>query len=412
MKVTNRWWIAVLASVVVVAMVPSLALADWNPGDPFKWRQEPDLTPTGMDVNATFWNLPQPQFPYQKILADDWLCTSPDPVTDIHIWGSWLNDRIPDQDGNGLPDDVLIKLSIHDDIAAGVGGIPYSRPGPLRFMRVFQPGQYRVRRYPPTVPPQPPVFVDEQFYEPNSDPRYRVTPGTPCDQIPREPNPIIGKDTIVWQYNFVNITNPFIQEGTPTSPRIYWLDVQVLTPQGFVFGWKTSLNHNLDDAVFGDTPGFGAEPTPQPFPPFPPQPWKDLRYPCGHKLIGTIDLAFVITSPSNIPTVSEWGLIIMTLLLLTAGTIILARRRVVLAGAGGGSVDTSMAPDMPLFAPSVFATALVGTLALVGIGFAVAFRLNDELATRDIIGSLISAPIFAYMVHLWIQLGRKNKNDS
>src|SRR5712691_13462523 len=81
------------------------AKADWNPGDPAKWVQLPDLISTGMDDNATWSG----QFPFTKILADDWKCTSQDPVTDIHIWGSWLNDRLPP----GGACSVRIKLSIH-----------------------------------------------------------------------------------------------------------------------------------------------------------------------------------------------------------------------------------------------------------------------------------------------------------
>ncbi len=42
----------------------------------------------------------------------------------------------------------------------------------------------------------------------------------------------------------------------------------------------------------------------------------------GQGMIGSITV-----NAAPIPTVSEWGLIIMTLLLLTAGTIVIARRR-------------------------------------------------------------------------------------
>ena len=53
-----------------------------------------------------------------------------------------------------------------------------------------------------------------------------------------------------------------------------------------------------------------------------------IRHDCVQQ---SLDLAFVITgeppAPPPIPTVSEWGLIIMTLLLLTAGTVVFARRR-------------------------------------------------------------------------------------
>ncbi|MCP4591805.1 MAG: IPTL-CTERM sorting domain-containing protein, partial [bacterium] len=34
-----------------------------------------------------------------------------------------------------------------------------------------------------------------------------------------------------------------------------------------------------------------------------------------------------VRAPASIPTVSEWGLAIMTLLLLTAGTVVLIRRQ-------------------------------------------------------------------------------------
>src|SRR5205085_7160156 len=30
----------------------------------------------------------------QWVLADDFICTNTGPVTDIHIWGSWLNDLV------------------------------------------------------------------------------------------------------------------------------------------------------------------------------------------------------------------------------------------------------------------------------------------------------------------------------
>ena len=40
--------------------------------------------------------------------------------------------------------------------------------------------------------------VQEYFYDPNID-------------------QIIGTDNQVWQYNFTNLPNPFIQQGTPSS---------------------------------------------------------------------------------------------------------------------------------------------------------------------------------------------------
>src|SRR3990170_7895753 len=89
----------------VVLLLGTTVLADWNPGDPAKWVQLPDLQPTGVDVKAT----------YPKVLADDFLCTSTGPITDIHIWGSWLYDRLPVIPGTtvGDPNNVSFRLSIH-----------------------------------------------------------------------------------------------------------------------------------------------------------------------------------------------------------------------------------------------------------------------------------------------------------
>src|SRR2546426_8872613 len=90
MRLARKGSIYMLALALTVFLC-GVANGDWNPGDPAKWVQTPDLNPTGMDVNASFAG----QVPFMKILADDWRCTSMDPVSDIHIWGSWLNDRLP-----------------------------------------------------------------------------------------------------------------------------------------------------------------------------------------------------------------------------------------------------------------------------------------------------------------------------
>lgn len=292
--------IAVFPVLVLVARVQG----DWNgpnypvpgPADPAKFYQLPDESLNGLDVKATF----------PKILADDWKCTSQDYVTDIHIWGSWLN--------NNVYPGVRFKLSIHADVPDPDGPGPgYSHPGLLLWSQIFGPGQYDSRLY-KTVP-------GERFYDPNS-------------------NTILGTDTQIWQYNFKKIIDPFRQLGTPSLPVIYWLDVQAEAPNPFLFGWKSTdpavlpvpTGDYMDDAVYGDTLVFGGEPYPQ-FPDANGLPWKDMHYPDGPHVGQSINLAFVITTNTapdfahGIPTVSEWGLIILTLLLLTAATIIFARRR-------------------------------------------------------------------------------------
>ncbi|NOT00025.1 MAG: hypothetical protein HOP29_05310 [Phycisphaerales bacterium] len=58
------------------------------------------------------------------------------------------------------------------------------------------------------------------------------------------------------------------------------------------------------------------------------------------------------------------------------------------------------------FVPAVFAKILAATLTLVVIGFGIALAVEGKIETRDIVGALVSAPIFAYMVHLWITMGK------
>lgn len=250
--------------VAVSLLSTTHALADWNPGDPYKYRQLPDLQ-NGMDVNATY----NGQYPFVKVLADDWLCKSTDAVRDVHIWGSWLNDQLP-RNSAGAPDPsaVVFKLSIHEDSRPPN---TYSRPGQLVWQQVFQPGAFRARPY---------ANATELFYDPNT-------------------NSILGTDTVVWQYNFDQLLNPFIQQGTAATPKVYWLDVQAMplgTPGAAppIFGWKTSRESYFpnpygitdDDAVYGDTTGFGGVPLN----------WFDMHYPTPSPYAGqSINLAFVIT---------------------------------------------------------------------------------------------------------------------
>ncbi len=61
------------------------------------------------------------------------------------------------------------------------------------------------------------------------------------------------------------------------------------------------------------------------------------------------------------------------------------------------------------FVPGVFWKVLAATLTRVMLGWIGAIWIFGELKTFDIVGSLISAPIFAYMVHLWIIYVRERR---
>ena len=233
---------------LMVAAAP--AMADWDGHPNTKWIQMPDLTVNGIDVLAT-----EP-----KMLADDWQCQSPLPVTDIHIWGSWLNDQKPQVLGTFL-------ISIWSDQPA----VDQEHSRPLAQLREWQfdaSSNFTERLYHTVEDP------GEWWYDPNTE-----------ESFP-------GADKEVWQYNFY-LDQPWDQvQGT-----IYWLGVQYVPGDGGneLFGWKTRTSpdqideHFNDDAVWGDRPDPGIPPV-----------WNELRYPAGHPffdsdpVLGSMDMAFVI----------------------------------------------------------------------------------------------------------------------
>jgi hypothetical protein len=283
---------------LAVLVLAGAASADWNPGDTFKmhYPQLPDLEPTGMDVwNGFHPNAPVPG-PGFKWLADDFRCTESGPILDVHLWGSWLNDRHPgDPTTPGLPPGLpgtpgshgRFELAIYSDVPATPTSP--SHPGELLWRRSFGNGQYLNRLY---------ARGPETFYDPNSD-------------------QIIGTDSEVWQYNFLmNPTEAFYQQ----RDQIYWLAVLnwdangdgVQNPEDLssgIFGWKTSRDHFNDDAVFGD---FGMDFNGMPMSPEPG--WgREMRYPQGHPFHPqSVDLAFVITPTPGAASLLGLGALVLT----------------------------------------------------------------------------------------------------
>ncbi len=235
----------------VACVIAGSAQADWLPGLPFKWVQEPDLSFLGMDVDATA----------PVVLADDFECTVTGPITDIHVWGSWLQDILP----LGGAEDVTFTLTLRADIPAWESPSGYSMPGGVLWTATFAPGQFTVLQWADNL--------EEGWYDPSTG-----------NYLP------IG-DTVCWQYNFNITEDPFVQQGTPAAPVVYWLEVQAvpLDPEA-TFGWKTSLDPWNDSAVWA----LGA--------PGGPGPWNELLYPPFHPFADIpIDLAFVINGEDQGP---------------------------------------------------------------------------------------------------------------
>ena len=252
---TRRVFLLAVAAVLAFSVTAS---ADWDPTQPYKWVQYPDLNDTGMDVNAC-----DPFY----LLADDFLCTTTGPLTDIHIWGSWYHDVLPE----GVPTSVAFTLSIHEDVPADTTAGDHSRPGDILWIMDFQPGSFSAQMWADGL--------TEGWYEP-----------------PDIYEPL--GDTVCWQYNFfIDAAEAFTQLGTPDVPVVYWLDVQAhpLDTEAW-FGWKTSVDHWNDDAVWG----YGPEPYLEP--------WYELTYPIGHEYFPeSIDLAFVITGEEVVEPTEDFG---------------------------------------------------------------------------------------------------------
>jgi hypothetical protein len=301
-SVLSRTTCVLTLAVAVVAAVLTLpggrALADWDPGDPdTKWSQLPDVTPfISVDVDATDVEPEgvQPPNDFPRTLADDFLCESNDLITGIHIWGSWKDEEWPAGDLTN----VTFRLSIHSDIPAGQVDpdnpqdepVEWSRPGTMLWEQTFTPGTFTVRSYAWPLP------LIGGWYDPAAN--HYVPFG----------------DLFCWQYNFqIPYESAFEQQGSPTDPVTYWLDVDALVPRNldgvqWEFGWKTSSQHWNDSATWRVDQ-------------MPPSQWNALRSPRRHLFSGqNIDLAFALTT-GWVPEPSTF------VLLATTGMALLFRGR-------------------------------------------------------------------------------------
>jgi hypothetical protein len=224
---------------------PSLSLD--LPPNAVKWEQPPDVLETGMDIRC------DRRDDVNRILADDFRCTSRGSITKVILWGSWLNDI------KGVI--KKIHLSIHSDNPMGPAG--WSEPNELLWSQDFNTAQFTETLYTDISP------YYEWWFDPYTG--QIVFPG----------------DQKIWQYDINIPYGAFIQRGEPCSPVVYWLDAYAeldpnMSPPEAQFGWKTSSQHWNDDAVYGYEPG---------------PVWNELRYLWPHpQAPNSIDLAFSIWS--------------------------------------------------------------------------------------------------------------------
>lgn len=247
-----------LVFAAAIVLTAGLARGDWMPGDSYKMHfpQLPD--PQGWDIEI---------FTSQHEVADDWLCTETGPVSDIHFWYSVAQDK-PTQIGT-------VTAIIYKDVPANIDPtpLPYSHPGEELWRRTFDASQFKV-----------------------IDPYGTGPQGFANPHRPNFEGWVPGDHHLYKQINIEDIVEPLIQQkGT-----IYWLGLYVdWTGIQSPVGWKTSIEHFQDDAVYRSLEGT----------------WKELISPSGFSL----DMAFVITTIPEPAT--------LLLMLVGAGSAAMASRR-------------------------------------------------------------------------------------
>ena len=186
----------------------------------YKWQQPPDPAEPndlylGWNEPSDYWNGP--------IVADDWVCTTTDPVTDVHWWGSfigWNESSVPQ-----LPNHF--HIGIWSDIPA-IPGDPNSFSHPGSMIQEFL-------AY-PTSPGFTVTFVGRDF-----DPR--------TNQF---------ESCFRFDYDFP-AGEQFEQPG---GQNIYWVSIAACEGGGtalpYPFGWKTRPRSPTslapDDAVVMTNP--------------------------------------------------------------------------------------------------------------------------------------------------------------
>ncbi len=112
---------------------------------------------------------------------------------------------------------------------------------------------------------------------------------------------------------------------------------------------------------------------------------------------------------TDIPTLSEWGLITLALLLMSYGSIAIAATSTGLAGTNKTFNFGSKMFALP-FDNRIYRKALMMTGLLALAGFTGCFAIYGAIFMSDIIGVAIAGPVFAYLSHLLYLLEKRNEN--
>jgi hypothetical protein len=219
-----------------------LQFCDWEEGDSHKmhWAQLPDRQRTGLDVDM-WWTS----------LADDFRCTQSGPINEIHFWGSFLDDQLPEFSVDSLAFVINIYANVPaDDI------VTWSRPGQLLWTKEIPEYSYDFHEVSSSIL--------EGWYDPAS-----------TLYLPEN-----HRRTFQYDICFDEDDDPFVQRLGVT----YWIEIQEKHDPDAIhtFGWRTTQQRlQYNDKAVWKHPTLG---------------WRPMVYPTGHEYQGSpLDLAFVIT---------------------------------------------------------------------------------------------------------------------
>ncbi|RZN35678.1 MAG: hypothetical protein EF813_08410 [Methanosarcinales archaeon] len=212
-------------------------------GSDVKWSQPPDMK-YGVNIQST---------EEEPIVADDWKCRDPRPLTDIHFWGSYIGWETKNEKPQlRTPRVEGFVIRIYEDVPAVAGTRHYSHPGELIYKEKV-----------------------EKFEE------------TSVAAI------LLPDDTYEHKFHYsIDLNEPFKQtEGT-----IYWISIAAILPGEYKYpwGWETSTHHWNDDACrYWHHNNYWEEILPSQLPP-----WYQEQH-------DTVDMAFELTVRSQSPPI-KW----------------------------------------------------------------------------------------------------------
>ena len=102
----------------------------------------------------------------------------------------------------------------------------------------------------------------------------------------------------------------------------------------------------------------------------------------------------------NIPTLSEWGMIILALLMFSAAAVFIRRRQPQLAGAANLPIAAGHHAGRSIFDRALLFKSVLATVSLAALTLAVIAVFFGRPSLVDIFGTLLSSVVVGFLIHI------------